>query len=91
MTIRHRSNHMGRVAALGCVLCKRLGLGDSPAQVHHIRDGQGMAQRASDYLTIPLCHSCHQGPRGVHGDRGLLKQAKVTELDLLADVIEALT
>ena len=42
--------HMGRVAALGCILCDHLGLGATPAQVHHIREGQGMSQRANDYL-----------------------------------------
>lgn len=90
MASKAEKRHMGRVAELGCVLCRRLGLGDTPAQVHHVREGQGMAQRADNFLTIPLCPSCHTGPRGIHGDKGLLKQAKCTELDLLADVIEAL-
>ncbi len=77
--------HIGRIKAMPCLLCELLGMGqDSKTDAHHIRTGQGGAQRAGDYLTIPLCHeSCHQGPHGIHGDRSLLKLAKVTELDLL--------
>jgi hypothetical protein len=61
-----------------------------PATVHHLRTGQGKGQRASDYLTVALCPDCHQGPHGIHGDRSLLRIAKVEELDLLALTIEAL-
>lgn len=57
---------------------------------HHIREGQGMAQRASDFLAIPLCPECHQGQMGVHGDRTMLRIHKLTELDLLARTIELL-
>jgi hypothetical protein len=56
---------MGRVAALGCIVCRRLRLGDSPAEVHHIREGQGR-QRASDFHTIPLCYPHHRGQDGIH-------------------------
>ena len=49
-----------------------------------------MGQRASDYLAIPLCPSCHQGDQGVHGDRTMLRVYKVTELDLLARTIQLL-
>jgi len=83
--------YMGRVAALACILCRRLGYGEHAAEVHHIRTGQGAAQRASDWLTVPLCPDCHRGSHGIHGDRARLRQAKVTELDLLADTIAALT
>lgn len=83
---------MGRVAAMECVLCRLLGMQqESKTDVHHIREGQGMAQRASNWLVVPLCHSgCHQGPLGIHGDRSLLRIAKVDELDLLAMTIQEL-
>jgi hypothetical protein len=83
--------HMGRVAALGCILCRQLGYGEQAAEVHHVRTGQGAAQRASDWLTVPLCPDCHRGPNGVHGDRARLKSARVTEMDLLAQTIALLT
>jgi len=76
------------VASLGCVLCHRLGQGRPPATIHHIREGQGMAQRSSDWLVVPLCPECHQGPLGIHGDRTLLQIAKCNEFDLLADTIQ---
>lgn len=54
------------------------------------REGQGMAQRAQNWLAIPLCPSCHTGPHGFHGDRQLLKARKLDEMDLLAMTIERL-
>lgn len=77
--------HLATIASLPCVLCELLGMPQtSKTDVHHIREGQGMSQRAADMLTIPLCHKgCHQGPQGIHGDRSLLRLAKVEELDLL--------
>ncbi len=77
---------MGRVAELPCVLCGAHGV-----QVHHIREGQGMAQRASNWLVVPLCPSCHTGPLGVHGDKTMMRINKMTELDMLAKTIEALS
>ena len=74
------SAHMDRVASLHCCLC-----GSQPVQVHHIREGQGMSQRASNWLTIPLCPQCHTGPMGVHGDKTMLRVKKTTELELLAE------
>lgn len=83
--------HMGRVAELPCVLCGLLGqLQTSKTDVHHVREEAGAAQRNSDFLTIPLCHECHQGASGIHGDKSLLRLVKRTELDLLAETIEAL-
>ena len=75
-----------------CALCALLGQPqESVTDAHHIRDGQGGAQRASDWLTVPLCHSCcHQGQNGIHGDRSLFRIAKVGELDLIALQIERL-
>lgn len=78
--------HIERIKRMDCALCGEPG----PSDAHHIREGQGMAQRASDYLAIPLCKSCHQGPQGVHGDKTLLKVYKMEELDLLAETIEKL-
>ena len=86
---RRASDHKARIASMRCALCERLGQTQARrTEVHHVREGQGVAQRASDYLAIPLCSDCHRGPQGLHGDRSLWKVAKVGELDLLADTIE---
>jgi hypothetical protein len=76
---------MGRVAELPCVVC-----GVHGVQLHHVREGQGMAQRASNYLVVPLCPDCHTGPNGIHGDKSLIRIQKLDEMDLLAKTIEAL-
>ena len=82
---KNESRYLSRVAELPCVLC-----GDQPVEIHHLRSGQGMAQRAAHWLCMPLCPTCHRGTHGVHGDRQLLKAQKLDEVDLLARTIEAL-
>ncbi len=84
--------HMGRVAAVPCVICKRMGLGDSPSHAHHLKYGQGASDRASDFLTIALCPEHHLGASEVHmlKEHGLYLRYKCSELDLLADTIAAL-
>ena len=84
--------YMGRVANLGCFLCRHLGYGPTPAQVHHLRAGVGMGQRNSHYLTIPLCdtHHANSSPDGIHGQRRAWKLAGVDEMDGLADTIRLL-
>ena len=82
---------MDRARALPCVLCAMLGqVQTTPTNLHHLREGQGMSQRASNFLICALCSECHQGALGFHGSRALLKIAKVDEHDLLAATIEAL-
>jgi len=84
--------HMGRVAELGCILCRHLGYGETPAQVHHIREEQGAGQRADDFLTIPLCPEHHTGATGIHGLRARRFEMtyKLSELDLLAMTLKLL-
>ncbi len=81
---------MARVASLGCVVCRNLGFGPTPASVHHIRTGQGMSQRASNYLVIPLCPQHHtDGGKGVaiHAGQQSFEAIYGSELDLLAQTI----
>lgn len=77
-------SYMDHVAAMACGVCGAHGV-----QLHHVREGQGMSQRASDWLVIPLCPDCHTGPSGLHGDRSAFRIRKLSELDVLARVIEA--
>ena len=84
-------DHMNRIAAMRCIHCELSGQEQQGrTYVHHIREGQGMAQRASDYLTVPLCYEHHQGTNGVHGTRAYLRISKLSELDLLAETIARL-
>ena len=84
--------HLSRVAALGCVLCRRLGYRDTPAEIHHPRTGQGMSQRASHFEAVPLCFWHHRGDDGLHGlgRRAFERVYGCTERELLAEVRELL-
>lgn len=80
-------DHIGRIKQMPCALCGASG----PSDAHHIREGMGMAQRNSDWLAIPLCKDCHQGPHnGIHGKRMLWNVMKKTELDLLAETFKSM-
>jgi hypothetical protein len=62
---------------------------ESKTDVHHIREGR---EARNDFLTLPLCHdSCHQGPKGVHGDKTYLRMLKTSEWGLLAIIIKELS
>ena len=84
--------YLDRVSSLGCYLCHALGYGYQPAQIHHLREGMGMAQRNSNYLTVPLCdkHHANSSPDGIHGQRKAWKLAQVGEMDALAWTLEQL-
>lgn len=82
--------HLDRVARLGCVACRMLGLGETPAHVHHIREGR---ISRNHFLTLPLCPPHHTGPRmSVHHSKpALLRALGVhSEFDLLAIVLAQL-
>lgn len=83
---RQEREHLNAVAEQGCVLCQHLGYGKTPAEIHHLRHGMGMAQRNSNYNVIPLCPEHHRGSTGYHGlgRREFERVYGVTELDLLA-------
>ena len=80
--------HMARVAEVPCVVCEHMGLGKSPAEVHHI----GSTAQRSDWLTVALCPEHHRGPRGFHGmgQRAFERTYKLDELALLALTIARL-
>lgn len=85
MTTKAEKKYLDRVASLPCVLCGAHGV-----HIHHVREGQGMAQRAPNWLAVALCPDCHTGSTGIHGNRQRMKLQKVDEMDLLARTIEAL-
>ena len=88
MSTKAEKSYLSIIGASECVCCRLLSREqEGRTFVHHIRERQGMSQRAPHYLGIPLCFACHQGPNGIHGDRALLRILKLTELDLLAETI----
>lgn len=94
MATKAEKQHLNKIAELGCIVCINEGLGKSPAELHHIRTGQGMAQRASNYEVIPLCHVHHRtGGYGVafHAGKGGFESRFGTEKQLLIQVEELLS
>ena len=85
MSTKAERNHMGAVAALGCVVCRNLGFGETPAEVHHIGNGT-LGKKASNFETIPLCDAHHRnGGHGVavHAGRKTFEARYGTERELL--------
>jgi hypothetical protein len=84
--------YMGKVAEIGCILCKHLNLGETPAELHHPRTGIGAGRRASHMDVIPLCPEHHRGNSGLHGmgRKAFEKYYGIEELELLEKVKECL-
>lgn len=81
--------HLARVAALGCIVCKNFGYEDTPAEIHHCSKGTGLAVRADNFHVIPLCRLHHRdGGHGVavHAGRRTWEKNYGTEEELLAQV-----
>lgn len=82
--------HLSRVAELGYLICKNLKLGETPAEIHHVRTGQGAGQRADSFKVIPLCPIHHrQGGHGIaiHAGRQSWENKFGTETELLVQVL----
>lgn len=80
--------HKSAVAELGCMLCKRLGLGETPAELHHLRTG-GWGK--GDYTTlIPICYEHHRGNTGIHelGTKAFERHYGVTQQELLDETLK---
>ena len=85
MATKAERDHMGAVAALGCIVCRNLGFGATPAEVHHIGNG-ALGKKASNFETIPLCDAHHRnGGHGVavHAGRKTFEARYGTERELL--------
>lgn len=86
---RTEREHMSSVAALGCIVCRNLGYGPTPAEIHHPRMNNGVGQRSSHFDTIPLCHPHHRtGGFGValHAGQRTWERNFGTEAELLEQV-----
>lgn len=64
MSTKAEKAWMSAVADLGCIVCRRLGLGETPPEIHHLRsNGWG---KARDMESIGLCPFHHRGKEGIH-------------------------
>jgi hypothetical protein len=53
----NRKKEYARIAEWGCILCRHKEVYDTPAEIHHIRNG-GKRENAP---VIPLCPEHHRG------------------------------
>jgi len=64
MATKHEKEKYRKIAELGCSLCRYLQLGETPAELHHIRRG-GVRSKSP---VIPLCTYHHRGSNtSIHG------------------------
>ena len=82
MTTKTEKAYLSRIAELPCAAC-----GSHGVQIHHIREGQGVGQRAGNGLVIPLCPECHLGDFSIHKSRQQFTNIYGSELDLLNETI----
>ncbi len=85
--------HLSDVTSLGCVACRNAGLGPSPSEIHHVRSGAGMAQRAAHTRVLPLCPRHHRAcyPTGFHAAPRSWQQEHGSEEALLEQVAQEVT
>lgn len=80
-----KSSYIARVVAAGCIVCRNLGYGETPAEEHHIGNGT-MGKRADNYSVIALCPNHHRnGGHGVavHAGRKAFEARYGAERELL--------
>ncbi len=78
--------HLEALVELGCIVCYKLGTPGTPAEIHHLRTGQGASQRASDYQAIPLCpwhHRLGGHKQAYHAGPKAFEERYGTEMELL--------
>ncbi|KFN19255.1 Ref family recombination enhancement nuclease [Aeromonas bestiarum] len=82
------SIYLRDVSLLGCIICRNLGWGPSLAEIHHVRSGVGMAQRAAHTRVLPLCPRHHRAcyPTGFHAAPKSWQAEHGSEETLLAQV-----
>lgn len=83
-----KKRHYSAIAGLGCSLCRYLGYGETPCEIHHIR----RAGKRENAPVIGLCQEHHRGNSGVHGlgRKGFEKTYKTSEEELLVKSLELL-
>lgn len=92
--------HMNRVAALGCWVCRCQGNEGTPAALHHIKAGiTGVGLKASHWRILPLCGIHHQygdgtethgGQWGYHISPETFESLYGDQEDILRDVLREL-
>lgn len=71
---KKEKEHMDRIVEEGCCVCRQLGYGYSPAEVHHL---DGKTKEGAHLKTIPLCPVHHRtGQYGIALHQGKAEWVK---------------
>tara|TARA_R100000655_G_scaffold13156_2_gene29686 strand:- start:13207 stop:13518 length:312 start_codon:yes stop_codon:yes gene_type:complete len=54
---KEETEHMDKVSELGCIVCRNMGLGIVPAEIHHI---EGKTNDNAHFKVLPLCFGHHR-------------------------------
>ena len=86
---KEEKKHYAKIAQLGCSLCRHLGYGETPCEIHHIRRFGGKRENAE---VIGLCPEHHRGNNGVHGlgRKGFESRYGIDEQTLLNQTLSQL-
>ena len=84
--------YLSKAAELGCAVCRMLGYGMTPAEIHHQRTGTGAGKRARNDRVVPLCPEHHIGNTGLHGmgRKAFERHYGITELELIEQTRKAI-
>ena len=93
-----KSKRFTELVEIGCIACHIEGFGYTVPEIHHVREGMGMGQRAPDTDTIPLCAPHHRGMGlkregkipGLHSHPKKFRERYGSERELLSQVNEKL-
>lgn len=87
---KSEKEHMGRVAELGCIVCKKFHGVYSPALIHHITTMRsGFGSRSKHTEVLPLCFNHHDAKiKGVSIHEGVKvwEEKYGTQKELLKEV-----
>tara|TARA_R110002020_G_scaffold19996_2_gene68529 strand:- start:3126 stop:3500 length:375 start_codon:yes stop_codon:yes gene_type:complete len=86
---KQETKHLQAVADLGCIACAKIGIYDSPAEIHHIKSRSGIGRRSTHFETIPLCPNHHRnGAFAYHNSPKNFTESFGTQEELLEEVLE---
>jgi hypothetical protein len=95
--------HLNFVRSCPCIVCMNEGLGETPANAHHLTRNpwtgltNGISQKSDDWVVIPLCELHHQGNMvgytqskhvALHKDIKAFEERYGTEKELFFQFIE---
>jgi len=75
--------HKDTVACMACIGCGAFGV-----ELHHAMKVIGKVRRRDDRFIVPLCPTCHRGPKGVHGLGSEEAFEKLTGVNISAEAVK---